>query len=160
MIGRPPRFPLFPYATLFGSGDGGRVGWVAVGGGVDLAVEAGEFGGVDVGSAMGLERKAGQGGDAYAGELTSFHRQIRSEEHTSELQSQSKLVCRLLLEKKELMSSGSCSACVVMAGIRTRSWSIVWRPPPKPLASPSWSGRSCRTYSCGIGAVSRRLMSS
>ena len=48
-------------------GDGGRVGWIAVGGGVDLAVEAGEFGGVDVGSAMGLEREAGQGRDAHPG---------------------------------------------------------------------------------------------
>jgi hypothetical protein len=54
-------------------GDGGRVGWVAVGGGVDLAVEAAEFGGVDVGSAMGLERKAGQGGDAYAGGDQGLH---------------------------------------------------------------------------------------
>src|SRR2546430_12827121 len=132
MIGRPPRFPLFPYATLFGSGDGGRVGWVAVGGGVDLAVEAGEFGGVDVGSAMGLERKAGQGGDAYAGELTSFHRQIRSEEHTSELQSQSKLVCRLLLEKKQMPSKPHRQHTKVST--------------PRPITSPAFerSGRQPR----------------
>jgi hypothetical protein len=59
--------------SLITSCDGGRVGWVAVGGGVDLAVEAGEFGGVDVASAMGLERKAGQGGDAYAGGDQGLH---------------------------------------------------------------------------------------
>ncbi|GAA3264793.1 hypothetical protein GCM10020216_109370 [Nonomuraea helvata] len=45
---------------------GGRVGWIAVGGGVEPAGEAGEFGGVNVGSAVGLQREAGQGGDAFA----------------------------------------------------------------------------------------------
>src|SRR2546430_11658095 len=70
MIRRPPRSTLFPYTTLFRSGDSARPGQVrAAAGGRRL-------------------RAGGLGGDQ------------RSEEHTSELQSQSNLVCRLLLEKK------------------------------------------------------------
>src|SRR2546427_6337060 len=43
---------------------------------------------------------AAHGGDP-AGHSRDEHRRLRSEEHTSELQSQSNLVCRLLLEKKK-----------------------------------------------------------
>src|SRR2546427_7724407 len=80
MIRRPPRSTLFPYTTLF--------------------------------------RSYVIGGDNSAGVLSDLHRydpvtdtwttltsmptaRARSEEHTSELQSQSNLVCRLLLEKKK-----------------------------------------------------------
>src|SRR2546427_1352595 len=94
MIRRPPRSTLFPYTTLFRSEhtseppskDGIR----------DLTVT----GGSDVCS----DRKSTR--------LNSSHSQIsyavfclRSEEHTSELQSQSNLVCRLLLEKKKKTNS-------------------------------------------------------
>src|SRR2546430_13236893 len=75
MIRRPPRSTLFPYTTLFRSVQRGRL---------DLA--AGEADDQD----PALER------DALGGP-----RVRRSEEHTSELQSQSNLVCRLLLEKKK-----------------------------------------------------------
>src|SRR2546430_9028735 len=78
MIRRPPRSTLFPYTTLFRSlVEGGRLaGLLGVGGGAFLAKE------VD--------------------DLRADPLQIgRSEEHTSELQSQSNLVCRLLLEKKK-----------------------------------------------------------
>src|SRR2546430_13087114 len=75
MIRRPPRSTLFPYTTLFRSGWGTRPA-------------AGWH-------ALGLAEAADIGGDAA----------IRSEEHTSELQSQSNLVCRLLLEKKKISSS-------------------------------------------------------
>src|SRR2546430_10719205 len=76
MIRRPPRSTLFPYTTLFRS----------------LTFEPG--GQVEISSAPataigGCVRSAGRDLD------------LRSEEHTSELQSQSKLVCRLLLEKKK-----------------------------------------------------------
>src|SRR2546427_4280577 len=74
MIRRPPRSTLFPYTTLFRSLDG-----VAVGG--ELLAESDRRGVLQVGPAR-LE-------------------DLRSEEHTSELQSQSNLVCRLLLEKKK-----------------------------------------------------------
>src|SRR2546430_6116411 len=82
MIRRPPRSTLFPYTTLFRSRDlsGGAAGdrradSLCTPGGSELL-----YGG--------------------AGELPH-----RSEEHTSELQSQSNLVCRLLLEKKKTLSS-------------------------------------------------------
>src|SRR5438270_5506690 len=79
MIRRPPRSTLFPYTTLFRSeldADAGHVGdRVALHQVVQHAVLQAEPGAAEV-----VER--------------------RSEEHTSELQSQSNLVCRLLLEKK------------------------------------------------------------
>src|SRR2546430_9359824 len=93
MIRRPPRSTLFPYTTLFRSV-------------ISLVVQVG----------MWLER--------FIIVVTSLHRDFlpsawkmyyptqwdwmtffgRSEEHTSELQSQSNLVCRLLLEKKKKLT--------------------------------------------------------
>src|SRR2546430_11185394 len=72
MIRRPPRSTLFPYTTLFRSG----------------SVQRGKRGG------EGRNRLA----DEFRAGVGLRH---RSEEHTSELQSQSNLVCRLLLEKKK-----------------------------------------------------------
>src|SRR2546430_8033920 len=74
MIRRPPRSTLFPYTTLFRSRLPGRAG-----GGRDHP---------DQGIRRHRQAQLSGGG-------------IRSEEHTSELQSQSNLVCRLLLEKKK-----------------------------------------------------------
>src|SRR2546430_13419601 len=88
MIRRPPRSTLFPYTTLFRS-----------------AVRADRGGGV---VAPGDDRHAES--PAAAVEVAGpepRHRFLgirRSEEHTSELQSQSNLVCRLLLEKKKTIS--------------------------------------------------------
>src|SRR2546430_12387950 len=73
MIRRPPRSTLFPYTTLFRSHDVGP-------------------------HAAGAQRQA------FAAPSVTNDDQSpagRSEEHTSELQSQSNLVCRLLLEKKK-----------------------------------------------------------
>src|SRR2546430_4918205 len=96
MIRRPPRSTLFPYTTLFRS-EGHQVA-VAVGG----------------------EHQTGRGGQharrrrRWITELPLHRRRDRidgaeraerSEEHTSELQSQSNLVCRLLLEKKKKQSN-------------------------------------------------------
>src|SRR2546421_2016046 len=79
MIRRPPRSTLFPYTTLFRSGPcGDGNGRASV-----YRVE-----GFDQWS-KGKQRTR----------LSGRHR--RSEEHTSELQSRSDLVCRLLLEKKK-----------------------------------------------------------
>src|SRR5256885_10551459 len=77
MIRRPPRSTLFPYTTLFRS----------------FSFLVGEErGGVDV--------------DPFAAVLRAADRDhvplVRSEEHTSELQSPCNLVCRLLLEKKNV----------------------------------------------------------
>src|SRR5688572_32763921 len=87
MIRRPPRSTLFPYTTLFRS-EGktlqGKYVWDARRA-LDYLETRAE---VDA-SRMGMI------GHSLGGQET------RSEEHTSELQSQSNLVCRLLLEKKK-----------------------------------------------------------
>src|SRR2546430_4593856 len=81
MIRRPPRSTLFPYTTLFRSVDqSGRLWHMAV-----------LFTGLPLANRYLLIEQLGSGGMAV----------VRSEEHTSELQSQSNLVCRLLLEKKK-----------------------------------------------------------
>src|SRR5256886_7264411 len=95
MIRRPPRSTLFPYTTLFRSGR-------------ELPVEEdGWLGHDQVGlcclAARGIEIRKHQlfiGGVGQHRPTRSCPSQ-RSEEHTSELQSQSNLVCRLLLEKKK-----------------------------------------------------------
>src|SRR5690349_24188312 len=73
MIRRPPRSTLFPYTTLFRS----RV----------------------IGSPIEVRRAAGAGAAIAVGVHGGV--EVRSEEHTSELQSRRDLVCRLLLEKKK-----------------------------------------------------------
>src|SRR3712207_7640875 len=90
MIRRPPRSTLFPYTTLFRSG--WRIVRYAPDGTVDRVVDTPveqpsscAFGG------PGLETLY----------VTSAWEGLRSEEHTSELQSRQYLVCRLLLEKKK-----------------------------------------------------------
>src|SRR4051812_49963255 len=84
MIRRPPRSPLFPYTTLFRSTSGRPssrrfTSW------------AGPV--VALGVVLGAGRHA-----AAAGRPPT---PLRSEEHTSELQSHVNIVCRLLLEKKK-----------------------------------------------------------
>src|SRR2546430_12618053 len=86
MIRRPPRSTLFPYTTLFRSEQSGRRG--------DRARQGGScFGRAE--SAWRYKTRRG------AGHAGRNRNRLRSEEHTSELQSQSNLVCRLLLEKKK-----------------------------------------------------------
>src|SRR2546427_5950514 len=83
MIRRPPRSTLFPYTTLFRSNlwrvevDPQTLEWIA--------------GPERLTNGPGLDRDLAVSSDG----------KRRSEEHTSELQSQSNLVCRLLLEKKK-----------------------------------------------------------
>src|SRR5437764_4220206 len=89
MLRRPPRSTLFPYTTLFRS----QCQLRRERGGV-AAHTAGNVERRRAGDRVGVARRQHQhGGDA--------HRQARSEEHTSELQSPMYLVCRLLLEKKK-----------------------------------------------------------
>src|SRR2546422_1525266 len=85
MIRRPPRSTLFPYTTLFRSHANGK----------ELASRASSARFVLQRSETGPERTPEIGGGAGDG---------RSEEHTSELQSRLHLVCRLLLEKKKVLS--------------------------------------------------------
>src|SRR2546430_4725749 len=86
MIRRPPRSTLFPYTTLFRSADGvvHVRAWV-------VGDRRADF--VEIGDVVVAQMDA-------MGENAARLDQ-RSEEHTSELQSQSNLVCRLLLEKKK-----------------------------------------------------------
>src|SRR2546421_7227939 len=92
MIRRPPRSTLFPYTTLFRSSretqslGGCRLNVLVVDvGGTHIKVLA-------TGQTEPREFRSGP---------TMTPKRMRSEEHTSELQSRSDLVCRLLLEKKK-----------------------------------------------------------
>src|SRR5687768_17708794 len=82
MIRRPPRSTLFPYTTLFRSRRKGPLPQASPGGFVGHAEVDGH-------------------GEATGESLVDGRPQVRSEEHTSELQSRLHLVCRLLLEKKK-----------------------------------------------------------
>src|SRR5260221_9978302 len=82
MIRRPPRSTLFPYTTLFRSL---RIRIVRI----------------DDVAHFGSERENARVAHRFFGECLEPGK-TRSEEHTSELQSHSDLVCRLLLEKKKL----------------------------------------------------------
>src|SRR5258706_4098038 len=93
MIRRPPRSTLFPYTTLFRS----------------CQVEAGNISWFDDGSSgrrhrcsvLGLRNLRTRAWTEYRAPMAAARRPIvRSEEHTSELQSLTNLVCRLLLVKK------------------------------------------------------------
>src|SRR5260370_15575836 len=95
MIRRPPRSTLFPYTTLFRSFQ-----VVASGANAGSASELGVgSAGDDLELPDGLERDVD--GGALAARLFAEEPVVRSEEHTSELQSHLNLVCRLLLEKKK-----------------------------------------------------------
>src|SRR2546428_4796277 len=85
MIRRPPRSTLFPYTTLFRS---------------VLTLDP---------HASILEMLAGEVVEEMLVAILNRHAPERSEEHTSELQSRSDLVCRLLLEKKKNKISTSTS---------------------------------------------------
>src|SRR2546430_13468523 len=101
MIRRPPRSTLFPYTTLFRSRAGADSAGVddPLGDRVEQRTGAGERGIVAAGHDQEIARL---GALHAAADRRIEHRDVlRSEEHTSELQSQSNLVCRLLLEKKQ-----------------------------------------------------------
>src|SRR2546423_3139364 len=95
MIRRPPRSTLFPSTTLFRSPDGKVRGIHLVGEGRLQRLgrtRRPDDGQMRAGNERGREeRKA----------LNVIEMRVRSEEHTSELQSLAYLVCRLLLEKKK-----------------------------------------------------------
>src|SRR5256885_9901990 len=89
MIRRPPRSTLFPYTTLFRSGDWGA--WLVSSGTGRPGSRQGGHG------LLRLQSRVLAAG----GKRARTGREDRSEEHTSELQSPCNLVCRLLLEKKK-----------------------------------------------------------
>src|SRR3989475_5030099 len=91
MIRRPPRSTLFPYTTLFRSRHARR-----------RQQDLGAFDRRHEGRVHQARHQRG------AAALRDRRVVERSEEHTSELQSQSNLVCRLLLEKKKKSITISC----------------------------------------------------
>src|SRR3712207_7118694 len=102
MIRRPPRSTLFPYTTLFRSQLGRRVvedERRALPREEDLLDALGQRDDHDPALAEGLQRAHARRQLARAAVDDD---DVRSEEHTSELQSRQYLVCRLLLEKKKI----------------------------------------------------------
>src|SRR2546430_13752487 len=97
MIRRPPRSTLFPYTTLFRSTVQQllTVGRVAANSGMAIVVALLSAYSIVYYLPHAVDRRMDYGA------LNNGRRLVRSEEHTSELQSQSNLVCRLLLEKKK-----------------------------------------------------------
>src|SRR5690349_23859665 len=83
-MGRPPRSTLFPYTTLFRSPDRLVRAWMSQ---------------LELGGVLALDEVEWIRTDDPA---------LRSEEHTSELQSRRDLVCRLLLEKKKTGPRADC----------------------------------------------------
>src|SRR2546427_4236339 len=93
MIRRPPRSTLFPYTTLFRSAlDDSQIDAPC-----RREAEVRLEGTGRAGRSIHSDRQVFDGDEASVAQ----DGRARSEEHTSELQSQSKLVCRLLLEKKK-----------------------------------------------------------
>src|SRR5260370_22152655 len=99
MIRRPPRSTLFPYTTLFRSSH-------------ELARQLGEMAGQML--ILGIRGHA---------DLDTQDEHLRSEEHTSELQSHLNLVCRLLLEKKKKPSHDSSKSAVYVYSAKKTTWS-------------------------------------
>src|SRR5687767_15340681 len=101
MIRRPPRSTLFPYTTLFRS--------------LDLSAFLTNNSTIFMPKKPGPKKKLSRREMRDLDVEISFLYGVRSEEHTSELQSLAYLVCRLLLEKKKqlqhlpLKSAWSCS---------------------------------------------------
>src|SRR5260221_8870089 len=89
MIRRPPRSTLFPYTTLFRS--------IEVPAGASISAPWGQY-------------------SAWGSILITGMTDLRSEEHTSELQSHSDLVCRLLLEKKKRRREGASGDQIRIVG--------------------------------------------
>src|SRR2546427_2405496 len=97
MIRRPPRSTLFPYTTLFRSvhSECARI---------DPLETFSDARSLDR-HANGIPEIATDGTGRAEPRLSQISSATRSEEHTSELQSQSNLVCRLLLEKKKIQTN-------------------------------------------------------
>src|SRR3712207_9007297 len=101
MIRRPPRSTLFPYTTLFRSQPGEHAADLAV---LPLAEHDLHPGA----GPLGLEDLEAAGADVAVAQpdpLEQLLHVLRSEEHTSELQSRQYLVCRLLLENNNTLHS-------------------------------------------------------
>src|SRR3712207_8847209 len=101
MIRRPPRSTLFPYTTLFRSDEG-----------VTL-----KFGSKVPGSVMEVRDVSMDFlyGEQFTESSPEAYERLRSEEHTSELQSRQYLVCRLLLEKTKKTNSAETKMSLLLS---------------------------------------------
>src|SRR3712207_8063128 len=98
MIRRPPRSTLFPYTTLFRSGVFAEgVNWIVLAEPIEMSQAQ-----IDAFKQLFPE---GNSREVQPLNGRTIRTDVRSEEHTSELQSRQYLVCRLLLEKKNNNSS-------------------------------------------------------
>src|SRR5258708_15351319 len=102
MIRRPPRSTLFPYTTLFRS----ISGTAAI-----SAVLPDRYSSVWIGER--LKKTVPTTSEPYSFAILARRAKLRSEEHTSELQSPDHLVCRLLLEKKKKKKCNSMRYSVI-----------------------------------------------
>src|SRR5687768_18055859 len=98
MMRRPPRSTLFPYTTLFRSRSDGEPPTVDIDQDPVLVLRRGPRG---RGHYFSIDPTYGLAFDLDRVACLLFRYRLRSEEHTSELQSRLHLVCRLLLEKKK-----------------------------------------------------------
>src|SRR3989454_6807067 len=111
MIRRPPRSTLFPYTTLFRSP--AELAWDSAAGGAVVA-ESGRTRSVS----YGLELPS----SVTVGLFLLGSMRVRSEEHTSELQSPCNLVCRLLLEKKKHDPAPGCLYAIYIRDTVNKPW--------------------------------------
>src|SRR2546430_11320136 len=129
MIRRPPRSTLFPYTTLFRSGS--EVSPKLLPFGPLLLRQGGQFLGIADGGQGHILLPVRQ---SLLQHLPDGF--VRSEEHTSELQSQSNLVCRLLLEKKTASSEALGAHVEVSSAGSPLQW-LVALPAPPPVNPPA-----------------------
>src|SRR2546430_13153527 len=102
MIRRPPRSTLFPYTTLFRSEISSST--------EEMSASTEEM----TATCQDLTKRAAEQAQLVRAAADDSAKILRSEEHTSELQSQSNLVCRLLLEKKKKKNiTLTCQTCTL-----------------------------------------------
>src|SRR2546430_5264441 len=157
MIRRPPRSTLFPYTTLFRSRLAAAPG---TGTSDDLGRRFRNPG--RAGPASRLGRTYGRSHRALPRPFSAQRRLppgTRSEEHTSELQSQSNLVCRLLLEKKKNPYSSMIPPrtlnCAPSVTVGTRAYRIAARRSPTALSAPSALGQCHELIVCNASVPHR-----
>src|SRR5947207_5783683 len=146
MIRRPPRSTLFPYTTLFRSpkafisDEANKMGEQA-------AIACAMLIGVVVAACIAHKSLDGLTTAFFEGAGFTFVHVIRSEEHTSELQSHSDLVCRLLLEKKKsrLTQRAAASPDHTRASLSASSALATRWARSTPSEAPPLSARAVRT---------------
>src|SRR5256885_7172263 len=125
MIRRPPRSTLFPYTTLFRSPEDmnkpPKIDELYV----DLGLPGEEVKAlVEVGDPVTMARTTERVGNNVMSKTLDNRVSVRSEEHTSELQSPCNIVCRLLLEKKYLRPSRAARGSTPSLSCRRASTAI------------------------------------